>query len=154
MASQPDIRLREPQRLARRHSDLRLDEIKTGHQLRDRVLDLQTRVHLEKVEVALAINQELDGASVRVICRLRHAHRHFAHAASHFIVDDWGRRFLNDLLMASLHRTFALSEINRVAALIAKDLDFNMAGTLDKAFEVNLTVAERPLRLAARAVVS
>src|SRR5205085_7168094 len=82
---------------------LQLDEIKTGHQLRDRVLDLQTRVHLEKVEVALAINQELDGASVRVICRLRHAHRHFAHAASHFIVDDWGRRDRKSTRLNSSH---------------------------------------------------
>ena len=46
-----DIILLQRQRLARRDAELPLHEIEPGHGLGDRMLDLQSRVHLEEIEV-------------------------------------------------------------------------------------------------------
>ena len=47
-------RLRKRQRLALRDADLPAHQVEAGHQLGDRVLDLEPGVHLEEVEVARA----------------------------------------------------------------------------------------------------
>src|SRR5262249_49114571 len=57
-----NILLRKPERLPRRHSNHQLDKVETGHQLRHRVLDLEPRVHLEKIEIALLVDDELHRA--------------------------------------------------------------------------------------------
>ena len=68
---QVHVGLPEPQRLARCDAELVGDEIAPGHELRDGVLHLQARVHLEEGEGAAVVQQELarpcahiaDGAS-------------------------------------------------------------------------------------------
>ena len=52
--------------LAARDADLPADEIEAGHHLGDRMLDLQPRVHLEEIEAAVLVEQELDRAGVGV----------------------------------------------------------------------------------------
>ena len=52
--------------LAARDPDLPLHEVDAGHHLGDRMLDLQPRVHLEEVERAVLVEQELDRAGVGV----------------------------------------------------------------------------------------
>jgi len=47
------------------HLDHLLNNVDTGGHLGDRVLDLQARVHLQEVKVALLVDQELDGACYR-----------------------------------------------------------------------------------------
>ena len=64
--SQRDVVLREAQRLAGGDAQLLAHEVEAGDQLRDRVLDLQARVDLDEVEVAVAVEQELDRAGVLV----------------------------------------------------------------------------------------
>jgi len=59
------------QRLAARDANLPLHQVDAGHQLRDAVLDLQACVHLEKVEPAVGVEQELDGSGVDVADRRR-----------------------------------------------------------------------------------
>ena len=65
-----DVVLPDRQRVARGDEQLHLDEIETDGHLRDRVLHLEARVHLEEEEVAV-LEEELDGAGVRVAARLR-----------------------------------------------------------------------------------
>ena len=49
-------------------ADLRLDDIDAGRALRDRVLDLDARIHLDEVEPAgVGVLQELDGARVEIV---------------------------------------------------------------------------------------
>src|SRR5688572_27216559 len=63
-----DIFLRERQRLAGRDAELFAYEIATCHQLRHRMLDLQARVHLEKIEVVSSVSeQKLDRAGAGVV---------------------------------------------------------------------------------------
>ena len=52
-------------RICQRH------QVDAGHHLGDRMLDLQPRVHLEEVEAAVLVEQELDRAGVGVADRLR-----------------------------------------------------------------------------------
>src|SRR5206468_1590507 len=65
----------ERERLAPRNANLPLHEIDAGHHLGDRMLDLQPRVHLEEIEAAVFVEQELDGARVRVADPFRHRRR-------------------------------------------------------------------------------
>ena len=63
---------RPRQGIARGNRELRRHEVYAGHHLGHRMLHLQPRVHLEKVEpavrvfAAVAFHQELDGAGVLV----------------------------------------------------------------------------------------
>ena len=66
MAALPQIRLPERQRLTCCHSQLELDQVDAGDKLGDGMLHLQTRVHLQEIEVAGRVDQELQGACVRV----------------------------------------------------------------------------------------
>ncbi len=43
-----------------------MHQIEAGHHLGDRMLDLQPRVHLEEIEAAVLVEQELDRAGVGV----------------------------------------------------------------------------------------
>ena len=63
-----------------------------------------------------------------------------------------GRRDLDDLLVAALHRAIALVQVEDVAVLVAEDLHLDVLGLADKALEEYRVVAERALRLGARLV--
>src|SRR5579864_1560976 len=61
-----------------------------------------------------------------------------------------GRAFLYDLLMASLHRAFALTEVDQVAVPVSRDLDFNMTRALDHFLDVDFAVMKSAFRFAGR----
>src|SRR3712207_9372566 len=61
-----DLFLLKRQTLACRNEKLFAHEIATGHELRHRMLDLKTRVHLEKIEIASGIRDEKDRKSTRL----------------------------------------------------------------------------------------
>ena len=62
-----------------------------------------------------------------------------------------GRRaFLDDLLMAALHRALALEQVHDVAVVVGEDLDLDVARALDQALDVQRAVAERRRRFAPR----
>ena len=55
-----------PNRAPSARRNLPLHEIDAGHRLGDRMLHLKARVHLEKVELAVIVQQEFDRAGIRV----------------------------------------------------------------------------------------
>ena len=92
------------------------------------MLDLQPRVHLEEVEPAVLVEQELDRAGVGVADR--RAPRPpppRSCAARSSGVDGERRRLLDDLLMPALDRAFALDERQHRAVLIAEQLHLDVA---------------------------
>ena len=91
------------------------------------MLDLQARVHLEEVELAVGTHQALDRAGRVVVHRGRGLHGHRAEALAQLVVDDGRRTLLDDLLMAALQRAFALADVDDVAVLVADDLHFDVA---------------------------
>ena len=68
-AARDDVLLRERQPLAGGDANLPLHEVDPRHELGDRMLDLEPRVHLEEVELAVAVEQELARAGVHVAGR-------------------------------------------------------------------------------------
>ena len=156
MAIDLDVSLRELERFAHGHEDLLLDEVDAGDLLGDRVLDLDALVDLEEVEVALVVDDELNGASVGVLGLLGDLDGGLAHLGAQLLVllEQRRRRLLDELLVAALDRAVALAEVDDVALGIAQDLELDVARVLDEFLDVNPAVAERLLRLAAGGVVA
>ena len=150
MADEPDVGLLPREGLAVRHAQLPFDQIETGDRVGHRVLDLQPRVHLHEEEVAVRIEQEFDRAGAHVIdgsCQRDSGRAEFLARSG---VD--GRRggFLDQLLVAPLHRTVALAEMHDTAVLVGEHLHLNVARAGERAFEQEASVAERVFGLRAR----
>ncbi len=149
-AVEPHVVLGERQLLAGGDAQHQLDEIEPGDQLGHRMLDLQPRIHFEKVEIALAIDDELDRAGRAVIDGASQRHRLRAHCRAGHIVEERARRLLDDLLMPALDRAFALAEIDDVAVRVAQHLDFDMPRLLDVLFDKDAVVGKARPSLAGR----
>ena len=127
-----------------------MDEIESGDEFRNWMLDLQARVHLEEIEVAILVDDEFDGAGIRVTGGFGDAHGDLAHTPAHIFGDDRRRRFFEYLLMAALHGAFALAEVDAVAVLVGEDLHFHVPRILDVFLDIDFAVAERAFGLATR----
>ena len=108
------------------HTDHLLDKIQTIDHFSDRMFHLQSCVHLQKIEILVSADDKFHRAGRPVVHRLRKIYRLAAHCGACFRRNERTWRFLNHLLVASLDRTFALANIDDVAMLVCKKLDFNM----------------------------
>src|SRR5437016_669028 len=107
------------------------------------MLDLQTRVHLEKIKVASRVREEkFDGAGADVIHRLRDPNRRRAHAPSQFGVIDWRRAFFDHLLMTTLNRTLALAQMHDVSVRVREDLNLDMPRPFDHLLQIDIGEAK------------
>ena len=129
-----------------------LDQVEPGDELGDRVLHLKPRVHLEEIEIALLVDDELDGAGRVVADRLGERHGLRAHRLARLGVEERARRLLDDLLVAPLDRAFALAEMDDIAVLVAEHLDLDMPRLLDIFLDEHAVVAEARLGLGLRRV--
>src|SRR6266566_9118233 len=137
------------QRLARGDPQLPGDEIEPGDRLGDRMLDLQPRVHLEKIELFGGVEQELDGSGAAVADRTRGGDRGFGDLAPQLGGDRRRRRLLDHLLVPALDRAIAFAQMDDVALRVREDLDLDMAGVRDRLLENELVRPERVARLGA-----
>ena len=121
-------------------------------QLGDRVLHLQTGVHLEEEELA----RPRRAGTPR--CPLRRSPSAWPAATAatlialaQALVDGGGGRLLDHLLVAALHRAVALAQVDHRAVRVAHDLDLHVARAVStKRSRKQRVVAEGPRRLAAR----
>eukprot|EP01137_Pigoraptor_chileana_P032809 Opistho-2@22806 len=148
MAVHAQLGLLERQRLARGHAQLPLDQILAGDRLSDRVLDLQPRIHLHEIEPTVLLADELDRAGADIADRLGRRHRRVAHLGAALRRHARGGRFLQHLLVATLHRAVALEQVDAITLRVAEDLDLYMAGLLHIALDQHRVVAEAVDRLA------
>ena len=149
MAAKLNILLRERQLLSGSDANLQVHQIKPGHKFSDGMFDLQAGIHFQEIEIAVCVGEEFDGAGVAVAGGFGRLDRRLTHAAAHFRTDRGRRRFFEHLLMTALDGAFALSQINAVAVLVGKNLDFDVAGIGDGLLEINLVVAKGALGFAA-----
>src|SRR2546421_9653692 len=110
------------------------------------MLHLQPRVHLEKVEAALRVHQELERARVDVSDGARARDRGVRQPALGRRREVRRRRLLHELLMTPLDRALALVQVDDAALRVAEDLDLDVAGRLEIALDVDLGAAEGALR--------
>ena len=78
-------------------ADLGLHQVDAGDLFRHSVLDLEARVHLDKVVPAVLVDQELDGAGVGVAGVLAQAHGVLQQPRPHRGVQVRARRHLDHL---------------------------------------------------------
>ncbi len=147
-ASRRPTRRRE--RLAGRDADLLAHDVDPGDELRDRVLDLEPAVDLDEVEGAVRADEELERAGVPVADRLAGALDRRLHRLARLRVERGRRRLLDELLVAALDRALALAEREDTPRAVAEHLDLDVAGGRHELLDVDVTVAERRLRLGAR----
>ena len=123
------------------------DEVDLGDLLGHGVLDLDARVHLDEDVATVLAEQELDGAGVDVVDRLRELHRVGAHALAQVRVEVGRGGDLDDLLVAALHGAVALEEVQDLTAGVADDLHLDVPRIDHGLLEVHRRVAEGGLGL-------
>ena len=118
-------------------------QIHVPHLFSNAVLDLQARVHFEKIEaLGLAVEDEFDGAGAAVIHRLRQFDRRCAQLIGHAFGQVRRRGFFEDFLVAPLHRTVAHAESDDFTAAVAEHLHFQMPRAFDVLLDEHPGVAE------------
>ena len=147
-AARTNVHLRDRKRFAVCDAQLPLHQIDAIDQFGHRMLDLQARVHLEEVVLAVAVEHELAGTRVHIADRGRGAYGSRAHLSAQFRREGnrWG--FLDDLLMTTLDRTFAFTQMNRRPVRVGKNLKFDVSRIEQIAFQEHGVVAERRQRFA------
>ncbi len=115
------------------------------------MLDLQPGVHFKKIEIAVAVDDELDRAGRAIADRARQCHGLRSHRGARLGIDERARRLLDDLLVAALDRAFALAEMHDVAVRVAEHLDLDVARLLDVFLDKDPVVAKARFRLVLRA---
>ncbi len=150
LAADPDLRI--GQAIALGDPQLRLHQIAPGDRLGHRVLDLDARVDLDEVVAAVLADQELDRAGVRVVHLARDLERVVRQPRPELLGERPGRRVLDDLLVAPLHRAVALVEVDQVAVVVAEDLHLDVLRPQDQLLQKDRIVAERLPGLRARAL--
>ena len=106
------------------------------------MLDLQPRVHLEEIEAFVLPGDKFDRTGVVVSDGFGKRDRLLAHLVARRWVKQrrWG--FLNHFLITSLNRAFAFAEMNNVAVLVAKHLNFDMTGVGDEFLDKDALIAK------------
>ena len=142
---QDDVGLGERELLTARNPDLLLDEVDSGDELGDRMLDLQPCVHLHEEELvgSLGGDDEFDGARSGVADTARRVAGGLADTCARRFVEKRRGCLLDDLLVSTLQRALALAEMNHVAVLVGKDLHLDVAWGVDEVLEEQRVVAER-----------
>src|SRR5215813_918427 len=137
----------QPQRPAFRHRDLLGDQVQPGHRLGDRVLHLDTRIHLQEEEgAAIGVDEEFDGAETAIAQPGAEADRGVEYRGPETGIEIWGRCLLDHLLVPPLDRAVTLAEMDDPVA-VAEQLDLDMPGVGDETFQVDPRIAERGARL-------
>ena len=149
MAGELDVLLLHRQRLARRDPDLLAHQVEAGDGLGHRMLDLQSGVHLDEVELAV-FPQELDRARA-AIAHVGHGLGADAAHAFPLARADHGRGgFLQHLLVAALQRAVAFPQMDRMTLAVAEHLEFDVARIAEIFLDIDGVVAECRLRFGPR----
>ena len=149
MAADLHVALHVREALAAGDEQLRLHEIDAGDELRDRMLHLDARVHLDEVELAVLV-EELQRAGAAIADRAAGLDAAIAHDPALARGDARRRRLLDDLLVAALHGAVALAEMDHVALAIGEHLELDVPRPFEKLLHVDLIVAECRARLGLR----
>ena len=150
VAGEAHVLLAERERLAGGDQHLLAHEVEAGHELGDRVLDLDAGVHLEEEVVPVAVEEALDRPGPAVADGPRRVHRDGADPLTELRRDRRGRRLLDELLVAPLNRAVPLAEVDDGAVGVGEHLHLDVPGVLEEPLDVDRVVREIGLALAAR----
>ena len=118
-------------------------QVDTGHRLGNAMLDLQARVHLQKIKgVPAGVVDVFHRAGGTVVDRSAQAAGTVLHMCALRAADAGCRRLLDDLLVAALQAAVALAQRDDLAGAVAEDLHLHVAGVLDILFEEDAGIGE------------
>ena len=140
MAAWRGISLRG-QALSGRDPDLLADQVDPQHGLGDRVLDLESGVHLQGVEV-VAGNDEFDGAGILVSDGRRSPDRRLRHGLATLLAEPDRGCFFEQLLMPPLDGALALAQGKGGPLGIGQNLHLDMPWVLEVALQIHVPAAE------------
>jgi hypothetical protein len=146
MPPELDVALPERQFFPGGDADLLLHDVDAGDHLGDGMLHLHAGIHFDEEEFAVLV-QELEGTRAAVADLAAGFGATLADLVAQAGIEQRCRSFFQDFLVAALHRTVALAQINRVAVLVGQYLEFDVARVLQKFFHVHHGVVESGLRL-------
>src|SRR5262249_27418112 len=113
------------------------------------MLDLQTRIHLDEVELAVLI-EELDGTCAAIADLLHRLGDRGADLLARLGVEGWRGGFLHHLLMSALQRAVTFPQVHSVAFAVAEYLHLDVARPLKVFLKIDAVVAERGFGLGPR----
>ena len=116
------------------------------------MLDLKARVHFEEVEIALAVDDELDRTGAVVLHGACKSDGLLAHRLASLGRKERRWRLLEDFLVAALDRAFAFVEVDDVAMFVAEHLDLDVVRLVDELLDEDAIIAKRRDRFGASAV--
>ena len=119
------------------------DEVAARHELRDRVLDLQTGVHLEEGRPAAVVDEEFAGAGIHVADRMGEHQRRVAQTSPQLGIDAGRWRLLQHLLVPPLDRAVTFAELYAGPMGIEQHLDLDVAAAFEEALQDQPVIAER-----------
>ena len=123
--------------------DLGADDVDAGDFLGDGVFDLDAGVDFDEEPLAgVGIDEEFDGAGAGVTGGAAKLEGGLAEAVADFGGESDGGGDFDDFLVAALDGAVAFVEVEEVAVAVAEELDFDVAGAADVAFEEDGAVAE------------
>src|SRR3546814_18579519 len=93
------------------------------------MFDLDARVHLDEIETAIFV-QEFEGAGAAVADAFARLDAETADFGALFVGDARRRRFLDDFLVAALHRAIAFAEMAGIALTIGQPMELDVAREL------------------------
>ena len=106
------------------------------------MFNLQTRIHFQKVEVPVFIDNKFNRTCRVIIDCFGECAGLFTHCLACFRVKERGGGFFNHLLMTPLNGTLAFIDVYGVAVLISQHLDFDVSGFFDEFFDKNSVITE------------
>src|SRR5258708_15834144 len=97
------------------------------------MFDLEPRIHLEKIELAIRLKDELHSPRIAILDSLGRSDRGLRHPLTQLVGVIRRGRFLDDLLVAPLNRPVALEEMHYVSFVATQDVELDLTPPLDVA---------------------
>ena len=125
--------------------ELQLDQVQAGGAFGDRMLNLQTGIHLEKVEPSRSVGEELNGPGPDVSDRLGRFDRSREQLGAHIsgAFNQWRRCLFDHLLVAPLDRAFPFANCPHGSVPVGHDLNLDVMPDLQVRLTEHRRVTER-----------
>ena len=132
-----------------RDLELLFDQISSEHQLRDRMFNLQPRIHFKKRKRTVRREQKFDRSRTLVPGGPCDSDSFAMQCRPRFRRERLRRTFLNQFQETPLDRTFPFKEMNAVSVPISEDLNFDMSRSFDVSLDIDALIPKIPPGLAA-----
>ena len=101
------------------NEDLAFHDVISGGHFRNGMLDLNARIHFDKIMVAVLVYEKLNGTGTSIIHGFRYLDRIGADRSSHFFCQGKCRSEFHDFLMTSLNGAVSLEKVDQISVLVA-----------------------------------